>query len=270
MSASPIVYQYQHNNVDYDVSFLFKKKCHMINATEMTKIFGKRINDYIRQESTQEYVQAISDDTGIPVSEVYQIVRGGNPHAQGTWMHEDLALDFAQWLSPPFKLWCNRKLKELLRNGFVYLKTTEFNSLHEHMFAQVQRNNSKAIGAKNYGIEKDRNKIIKYFREMFDAYVGMTPSSLVAWAKREGIPLSITNKGGREVLRYVSPEKASVISFIDNCIASNPNLTMEDMYNLIKIGKRLEPEFQELCNMGIGDYKDLKYLNKMNEIKMLN
>lgn len=267
MSASPIVYQYQKDNIEYNISFSMKNEYRMVNATEMIKAFpNKKINDFTSNQQTVNFIDVLSKKliTGIPVIKS-EVGRYG-----GTWMHEKLALKFAAWLSPEFELWVYDKIEELLRNGFVYLKTTEFNSMHEHMFAQVQRNNSKAIGAKIYGPEKNAAKIVKYFREMFDAYVGMKPSRLVAWAKREGIPLSITNKGGREILRYVSPEKASAISFIDNCIASNPNLTIEDMYNLIKIGKRLEPEFQELCNMGIGDYKDLKYLNKMNEIKMLN
>lgn len=32
-------------------------------------------------------------------------------------MHEDVALDFAQWLSVDFKLWCNDRIKELLTQG---------------------------------------------------------------------------------------------------------------------------------------------------------
>lgn len=35
----------------------------------------------------------------------------------GTWLHEDIALDFAQWLSVDFRLWCNDRIKELLRTG---------------------------------------------------------------------------------------------------------------------------------------------------------
>ena len=32
-------------------------------------------------------------------------------------MHEDIALDFAQWLSVDFRLWCNDRLKELMKTG---------------------------------------------------------------------------------------------------------------------------------------------------------
>lgn len=39
-------------------------------------------------------------------------------------MCEDLALDFAQWLSVDFKLWCNDRIKELLTIGFTATPNT--------------------------------------------------------------------------------------------------------------------------------------------------
>lgn len=32
-------------------------------------------------------------------------------------MHEDVALEFARWLSPMFAIWCNDRIKELLTKG---------------------------------------------------------------------------------------------------------------------------------------------------------
>lgn len=32
-------------------------------------------------------------------------------------MHEDVALEFARWLSPAFAIWCNDRIKELLKTG---------------------------------------------------------------------------------------------------------------------------------------------------------
>ena len=48
----------------------------------------------------------------IHTSALIQTVKGGNGE-QGTWMHEDVALEFARWLSPAFAIWCNRRIKEL-------------------------------------------------------------------------------------------------------------------------------------------------------------
>lgn len=43
----------------------------------------------------------------------------------GTWMNEDLTLEFARWLSPEFRIWCNDKIKELLKKGVVSLNEKE-------------------------------------------------------------------------------------------------------------------------------------------------
>ena len=40
---------------------------------------------------------------------------------QGTWLHEDVALEFARWLDPKFATWCNARIKELLKYGATAL-----------------------------------------------------------------------------------------------------------------------------------------------------
>lgn len=56
---------------------------------------------------------------GIPITEkkVLRIVQSGSPELQGTWMDEKLALEFAFWLSPSFKLWVYDRIEELLKTG---------------------------------------------------------------------------------------------------------------------------------------------------------
>lgn len=89
----------------------------MVNATEMAKSFDKRPNDYLNLPSTNELIKAITRKSGIAENQLVKTVRGGlNP---ATWLHEDVALDFAQWLSVDFKLWCNDRIKELLRHGIT-------------------------------------------------------------------------------------------------------------------------------------------------------
>lgn len=43
---------------------------------------------------------------------------------QGTWMHEDVAMEFARWLSPTFAIWCNDRIKELLKYGMTATQPT--------------------------------------------------------------------------------------------------------------------------------------------------
>lgn len=84
-----------------------------VNATQMAKPFGKLVGGWLRLESTKEFLNALSADMRIHTSALIQTVKGGNGE-QGTWMHEDVALEFARWLSPKFAIWCNRRIKELL------------------------------------------------------------------------------------------------------------------------------------------------------------
>ena len=39
-------------------------------------------------------------------------------------MHEDVAMEFARWLSPKFAIWCNDRIKELARTGVTTVAAT--------------------------------------------------------------------------------------------------------------------------------------------------
>lgn len=73
-----------------------------VNATAMCQAAGKRLNDYTRTAATQDFVSELSADTGIPVSELIQSVKGGNPEFQGTWVHPHIAINLGQWASPNY------------------------------------------------------------------------------------------------------------------------------------------------------------------------
>jgi len=90
-----------------------------VNATEMAKPFSKPVAGFLRLKSTQEFIDALSSDMQICTSQLL-IVRKGNfsdDMDQGTWMHELLALEFAGWLSPAFKIWCNKQIRAILTEG---------------------------------------------------------------------------------------------------------------------------------------------------------
>ena len=111
MNTEIINFDYKGSQISFN-----KGKNVMINATEMAKPFGKLVGDWIRLKSTSEFTEALSADMQIPISALIQTVKGGNGE-QGTWMHEDVALEFARWLSPSFAIWCNNRIKELLTTG---------------------------------------------------------------------------------------------------------------------------------------------------------
>lgn len=90
----------------------------MVNATEMAKPFGKTTKDWLRTKQSKEFIDTLSTVRQISLTGLVVIRQGGNGE-QGTWMHEDVALEFARWLSPVFAIWCNDRCKELLLTGTV-------------------------------------------------------------------------------------------------------------------------------------------------------
>lgn len=91
----------------------------MVNATEMAKPFGKVAKDWLKNQSAQDFITSLSAVRRILPSELVVSRKGGTE--QGTWMHEDVAIEFARWLSPKFAIWCNDRIKELARDGVAVI-----------------------------------------------------------------------------------------------------------------------------------------------------
>lgn len=102
-----------------EVTFLSGKGDVMINATEMASAFNKQPSDWMRLKSTNEFLIVLEGHRGIPRGGMIHVVNDGLNN--GTWMYEDVAIEFARWLSPDFAIWCNDKMKELLTTGYTTL-----------------------------------------------------------------------------------------------------------------------------------------------------
>lgn len=97
----------------------------MVNATEMAKPFGKRPIDWLQNQQSKEFICTLADVRKSTSADLVYVTKGGNDKtAQGTWMHEDVALEFARWLSPAFAIWCNDRIKELMRYGMTATQPT--------------------------------------------------------------------------------------------------------------------------------------------------
>ena len=106
------------------ITFSFSEKCIMINDTKMAKPFGKYPKDWLRLNAAEEFLKALSSVRQIPLTGLVYKKQGGSGE-QGTWMHKDVAIEFARWLSPMFAIWCNDRIEELLTKGRTEL--TNFN-----------------------------------------------------------------------------------------------------------------------------------------------
>lgn len=107
---NPVIYSYKGS----EISFMSGNNV-MVNATQMAKPFGKEPKFWLINQSTNDYLTELSKVRNLTLADLVQVTKGGNN--PGTWMHEDVALEFARWLSPAFAIWCNDRIKELLKTG---------------------------------------------------------------------------------------------------------------------------------------------------------
>ena len=84
------------------------------NATAMCKAAEKRFQHYRDLISTEEFLDALSSNTGIPVFELTKSIRGGPPERRGIWVHPRVAINLAQWLSPTFAVYVTEWVFEWL------------------------------------------------------------------------------------------------------------------------------------------------------------
>lgn len=89
----------------------------MVNATEMAKPFGKQPVFWLNNQYTKGFLEEMSKLRNLSLADLVRVTKGGNN--SGTWMHEDVALEFARWLSPQFAIWCNDRIKELMKFGIT-------------------------------------------------------------------------------------------------------------------------------------------------------
>ena len=104
------VFNYQNNEITFA-----NGKSVMVNATQMAKTFGKLPSGWLRTKQSEEYISALSAMRNCIPTDLVKVINGGANY--GTWMHEDVAIEFARWLSPSFAIWCNDRIKELLTQG---------------------------------------------------------------------------------------------------------------------------------------------------------
>ena len=89
------------------------------NATEMCKRYGRKLNDFARLSSSKAYIQALSENTGIPALSLMELRKG---RGQATWVHPRVALKVAAWLNPHFEVWVYSVIEKLLAQGKVELQ----------------------------------------------------------------------------------------------------------------------------------------------------
>lgn len=89
-----------------------------VNVTLLAKSVGKKIDNWTRLDSTKKILTEFSNSVIYDGVKIIDSIQGKNG---GTFYHPDLAILFAQWLSPSFAIQVSRCVRELLLTGSVVL-----------------------------------------------------------------------------------------------------------------------------------------------------
>ena len=135
LPTTPVVAKYEADGKVIECSFM---PTGWFNATSVAQQFGKDVREWMKNKSTQEYIESLheflnggkshhleseksslSDESNcrkssqLEIKDLIKTKRGR--HQSGTWLHPKLAVAFARWLSPKFAVWCDLQIEQLLQ-----------------------------------------------------------------------------------------------------------------------------------------------------------
>jgi len=79
-----------------------------MEVTSIAKENGKDLSNYWRSKDTTEYMEVISELNSVNITELKTTVQGKHG---GTYIHPELVVHFARWISPKFAVACDRFVK---------------------------------------------------------------------------------------------------------------------------------------------------------------
>jgi len=85
------------------------------NATAAAEHFGKRLQNYLDNLDTKDYMAALR--SALNHSKESDLIRASRGKGGGTWFHPKLAVHFARWLNTEFAVWCDIQIDNLIRGG---------------------------------------------------------------------------------------------------------------------------------------------------------
>jgi hypothetical protein len=168
-----------------------------MDATAMCRANGKKWSHYWANKNTQEFIEALSADAGIPASGLVEVRKGGTVGDQGTYVHPRVATHLAQWCSPKFAVLVSGWVLDILTTGkaevapspqpagdpilaqIEYARTLRLAQIeHERRLATVQATADRALREATAAHQTRECNYGWY--------------SVLAYAKRTGRTLSVT------------------------------------------------------------------------------
>lgn len=158
----------------------FQRTDAFVNATAMCKAFGRLPYDFLRLPETRRYQDALAKRLNALRENLVVTVNGGT--SPGTWLHPNLAMECARWLSPDFSIWCNETIRRILAGELEAKPSFEIPSTYSGALLLAAEQARRAEIAERQNVE-----LVK----AADALVGRAgqamPRSCYAW-DTHGLP----------------------------------------------------------------------------------
>lgn len=172
--------------VDYNGHPITFRDDGWFNATEAAKRFNKRLDHWLDNSETLEYIQALDATlTGKPScisntrkSGYLKTQRG--QHGGGTWLHPKLAIAFARWLEANFGVWCDLQIDSIIRSRDEWAKqrhaSASSSKLLHAMIKETRESAGKEIHAHHFTNE---HRMINWL--LAGAFTGLNRDGLAGW-----------------------------------------------------------------------------------------
>jgi hypothetical protein len=126
------VAQYQLTPLDIGKGFVIehREEDGYINVTNLCKAGGKQFKHWKSLKRTKAFLKALSNEVGNPTSLLIKY-QTGYGSAQATWVHPQVAINIAQWISPIFDVKVSAWTYEVMMTGKVDITATKsYQQLH--------------------------------------------------------------------------------------------------------------------------------------------
>lgn len=130
------------------------------NFTAMAKIFGKEPSEWLSNKNTEALIDAVIADSdsnsnsGNSRDSLFEVGKGCKG---GTWCNNELlTIEFAGWLSPAFKVWTLKQIRDLSHKGYVNLTKESLIDLQTAQIVEAIRD-GKSFGKQLKRLMNDIN-----------------------------------------------------------------------------------------------------------------
>lgn len=187
-------------------SIRFRDKDQFGCLTDMAKATDKKVNDWLRLQSTSEYLSSLSSITGIPVDQLLDSKVGGNlpDEERGTWAAKRVCIRFAQWCSPEFAVQVDTWIQELFTNKTVSLQSFEIPTSFPDNLLDAAKMMSKYM---NYWVNAEEEKVVltkqlKSAEQVLDIYRTVLDENACLTFKQFADALAYKGLGRNNLIKF--------------------------------------------------------------------